>query len=54
MIIKKFWWKIVCVILLTYTIIAGFIVPSPALPILHESIRKDMRLALLKLVATFR
>lgn len=39
MIFKKFWWKIACIILLTYTIIAGFVMPSPALPILHESIR---------------
>jgi len=36
---KKHWWKALCIILLTYTIIAGFLMPSPALPILHESIR---------------
>ena len=36
---KKLWWKVLCVVLLVYTIIAGFLVPSPALPILHESIR---------------
>jgi heme exporter protein C len=35
----KNWWKITAVILLTYTIIAGFLIPVPALPILHESIR---------------
>jgi heme exporter protein C len=33
------WWKAVCVVLLTYTIIAGFLVKVPALPILHETIR---------------
>lgn len=38
-IFKESWWKILCVLLLTYTIIAGLLVPSPALPILHESIR---------------
>ncbi|MEP7127617.1 MAG: cytochrome c biogenesis protein [Chitinophagales bacterium] len=36
---KRNWWKVLCVILVTYTIIAGFLMPSPALPILHESIR---------------
>lgn len=36
---KQSWWKILCVVLVMYTIIAGFLVPSPALPILHESIR---------------
>ena len=36
---KKLWWKVLCVMLMGYTIIAGFLVPSPALPILHESIR---------------
>ena len=35
----KNWWKILCVILLCYTIIAGFFMPSPMLPVLHESIR---------------
>lgn len=38
-IIAKYWWKGLCVILLIYTIIAGFLMPSPPLPILHESIR---------------
>lgn len=36
---KSNWWKVLCVLLVTYTIIAGFTMPSPALPILHESIR---------------
>lgn len=36
---KQNWWKMLCVILVTYTIIAGLLMPSPALPILHESIR---------------
>lgn len=35
----KNWWKILCVILLFYTLIAGFLMPIPALPILNESIR---------------
>jgi heme exporter protein C len=32
-------WKIVCVLLLFYTVIAGFLLPVPALPILNETIR---------------
>lgn len=33
------WWKILAVLLVFYTIIAGFLIPVPAQPILHESIR---------------
>lgn len=33
------WWKIVAVVLVFYTIIAGFLIPVPAQPILNESIR---------------
>lgn len=33
------WWKIGSIALVLYTIIAGFLMPVPALPILHESIR---------------
>ncbi|MCC6251500.1 MAG: cytochrome c biogenesis protein CcsA [Bacteroidia bacterium] len=33
------WWKILSIICILYTIIAGFLLPVPALPILHESIR---------------
>jgi len=33
------WWKIAAILLVLYTIIAGFLMPVPALPILHESIR---------------
>jgi heme exporter protein C len=36
---KKYWWKILCVIFVLYTIIAGFLVPVPRLVILHETIR---------------
>lgn len=36
---KKHWWKIICIVLLFYTIIAGFLMPVPALSILHETIR---------------
>lgn len=35
----KNWWKILAVVLVFYTIIAGFLVEVPALPILHETIR---------------
>lgn len=33
------WWKALCVIFLLYTAVAGFLMPVPALPILHETIR---------------
>ncbi|MCB0481787.1 MAG: cytochrome c biogenesis protein CcsA [Flavobacteriales bacterium] len=33
------WWKVIAVILVFYTIIAGLLIPVPALPILNESIR---------------
>jgi heme exporter protein C len=36
---RKNWWKILCVILLVYTIIAGFLGAVPAKPILNETIR---------------
>lgn len=35
----KKWWKILCVILLTYTVIGGFLFGVPAREILHETIR---------------
>jgi len=33
------WWKLAAVLLVLYTIIAGFLIPVPAQPILNESIR---------------
>lgn len=36
---KKYWWKIACVVLLLYTVIGGMLMPVPALQILHETIR---------------
>ncbi|PWT72653.1 MAG: ABC transporter permease [Bacteroidetes bacterium] len=36
---RKSWWKIVCVILLVYTVVGGFLFSVPAREILHESIR---------------
>ncbi len=35
------WWKILCVLFLVYTIIAGFLTEVPRLPILHETIRNQ-------------
>ena len=35
----KHWWKILCVVLLYYTIFQGLTGPVPHLPILEESIR---------------
>ncbi|MFM7646162.1 MAG: hypothetical protein ACKO41_05545 [Sphingomonadales bacterium] len=36
---KKPWWKILSVLLLVYTIVAGLLGPVPALPLLQETIR---------------
>ena len=36
---KKSWWKIVSVVLLVYTIIAGLLLEVPRVPILNETIR---------------
>lgn len=36
---KNSWWKILSCILLVYTIVAGFLIPVPRLPIINESIR---------------
>lgn len=33
------WWKVVAVVLITYTLVAGFLLHVPRLPILHETIR---------------
>ena len=37
--LKKDWWKWLCVVLLTYTVIGGLLFPVPKLPILNETIR---------------
>jgi heme exporter protein C len=37
--IYQTWWKVLAVILLLYTLIAGFLLDVPRLPILHETIR---------------
>lgn len=36
---NKSWWKIVCVILLAYAIVAGLLIPVPNRPVLGETIR---------------
>ncbi len=36
---KKNWWKIIAIVFVFYTLIAGFLIPVPAQPILHETIR---------------
>ena len=36
---RKPWWKILCIILLLYTVIGGFLFSVPAREILHETIR---------------
>lgn len=38
---KTSWWKILAVLLLVYTIVAGFLTDVPRLPILHETIRNQ-------------
>jgi heme exporter protein C len=37
--LRQKWWKILCVVMLTYTFIAGFLGPVPAVRILNETIR---------------
>jgi len=36
---RQSWWKVLCVILLAYTVIGGFLMPVPRLNILNETIR---------------
>lgn len=36
---KQSWWKYLCIVLLLYTIIGGFLIPVPRLPILNETAR---------------
>ena len=36
---KKNWWKILSLLLLIYTVVAGFLTKVPDLPIIHQSIR---------------
>lgn len=36
---KNYWWKALAIVLVLYTIIAGFLLKVPAQPILHETIR---------------
>lgn len=36
---KKWWWKILCIALLIYTIIGGLLLPVPRVMILNETIR---------------
>lgn len=36
---KKNWWKIIAIVFVLYTIVAGFLVPVPDLPVLNETIR---------------
>jgi heme exporter protein C len=35
----KWWWKLVCSLLVAYTVVAGFLMPVPRLNILNETIR---------------
>ncbi len=36
---RSWWWKILCFLLLGYTVVAGFLMPVPRLNILNETIR---------------
>lgn len=38
---KKLWWRILCIVLMFYTIIGGFLIDVPRLPILNETIRNQ-------------
>lgn len=37
--LKRNWWKLLGVLLVFYSVIAGFLIPVPELPVVHESIR---------------
>lgn len=37
--LQKYWWKVLCVLILTYVIAYGILIPIPYLPKLKESIR---------------
>lgn len=36
---RSWWWKILCILLLGYTTVAGFLIPVPRMHILNETIR---------------
>lgn len=36
---NKWWWKILCIVLLLYAIVGGFLLKVPKLPVVEESIR---------------
>jgi len=36
---RKYWWKVLCIVLMAYTIIGGLLMPVPAKFILNETIR---------------
>src|SRR5438045_3601197 len=36
---RSWWWKILCILFLGYTTIAGFLIPVPRMNILNETIR---------------
>jgi heme exporter protein C len=38
---KNPWWKIICILFLIYSVVAGFLIDVPHLPILHETIRNQ-------------
>jgi len=37
--VRNWWWKIVCIVLLGYTVVGGLLMPVPRLDILNETIR---------------
>lgn len=39
--LQKSWWKILAIILVMYTIIAGFLIKVPRIAIVHESVRNQ-------------
>ncbi|MFI5156786.1 MAG: ABC transporter permease, partial [Chitinophagales bacterium] len=36
---RKSWWKVLCSVLLIYTVVGGLLLRAPAREILHETIR---------------
>jgi heme exporter protein C len=39
--LKNYWWKLMAILLVYYTLIAGMLIKVPRIPILHESVRNQ-------------
>jgi heme exporter protein C len=39
--LQRSWWKLMAIVLVMYTVIAGFLIRVPRIPIVHESVRNQ-------------